>query len=246
MRASVLIVDDDADFREELRDFLEGYDTVEASSGLEALKLLERANDIGLIILDVMMPGVTGTEILGRIKKIDPSLKIIILTGHSSKDIAIEALKGHADDYIEKPIDINKIKEVIDRLLSGRAGESINDAVDTRGKILKIKQFIEENCYKKINLKDAAEFICLSPKYISRVFRSITGTGFSEYKLKVKIGKAKELLAKSGYNVNQISDKLGYENTESFIRQFKKFSGCTPTGYRKKILKKKRRKSKRN
>ncbi len=245
MRKKILIVDDDADFREELRDFLEGYDAVEASSGLEALKLLERANDIGLVILDVMMPGLTGTEILGRIKKIDPGLKIIILTGHSSKDVAIEALKGHADDYIEKPIDINKIKEVIDRLSAGRAGEGAADAVDTKGKILKIKQFIEENCYKKINLKDAAEFICLSPKYISRVFRNTMGIGFSEYKLKVKIGKARELLAKSGYNVNQISDKLGYENAESFIRQFKKFTGCTPTGYRKKILKKKRRKSKR-
>ena len=234
MTGKILIVDDDADFREELRDYLEGYEIIEASCGMEALKLLKRANEISVVILDVMMPGLTGTEILGRIKKIDPNLGIIILTGHSSKDVAIEALKGHADDYIEKPIDINKIKEVIDRLLAGRAGEGATDVVDTKGKILRIKHFIERNCYKKINLKDAAEFICLSPKYISRVFRKTAGMGFSEYKLKVKIGKARELLVKSGYNVNQISDKLGYENAESFIRQFKKFTGSTPAVYRKK------------
>jgi len=239
MTGKILIVDDDADFREELRDYLEGYEIIEASCGIEALKLLERASEIGVVILDVMMPGLTGTEILGRIRKIDPNLGIIILTGHSSKDVAIEALKGHADDYVEKPADINKIKEIIDRLLTERSGEGAVGVIDTKGKILKIKQFIERNCYKKINLKDAAEFICLSPKYISRIFRKTMGTGFSEYKLKIKIGKARELLAKSGYNVNQISDKLGYENAESFIRQFKKFTGCTPTDYRKRMLKKK-------
>lgn len=228
-------MDDDADFRQELRDYLEDYEIVEASGGVEALKLLKRANEIGAVILDVMMPGLSGTDVLAEIKKIDPSLGIIILTGHSSKDVAIEALKGHADDYVEKPIEIDKIKEIIEKLLAKRKGQTEIDTSDTKGKILKVRNFIERNCFKKTTLNDAAEAVCLSPKYLSRIFKEHTGTGFNDYRLKIKIEASKELLAKSGYNVNQISDKLGYENPESFIRQFKKLTKHTPTGFRKKI-----------
>ncbi|MBI3990730.1 MAG: helix-turn-helix domain-containing protein, partial [Candidatus Omnitrophica bacterium] len=210
-----------------------------ASDGTEALNLLKRANEIGVVILDVKMPGLSGTDVLSEIKKIDPSLGIIILTGYSSKDVAIDALKGHADDYAEKPIDINKIKETIERLLAKRRGQSEISASDTKGKMEKVRHFIERNCFKKTTLKDAAESVCLSPKYLSRIFKEATGTGFNDYRLKIKIEAAKELLDKSGYNVNQISDKLGYENTESFIRQFKKITHHTPTEFRRKIRKKK-------
>ena len=57
------------------------------------------------MILDVNMPGSKGTEVLKDIKALYPDLGIIILTGHSSEDVAIEALKGHADEYLEKPLD---------------------------------------------------------------------------------------------------------------------------------------------
>jgi two-component system response regulator YesN len=86
-------------------------------------------------------------------------------------------------------------------------------------------------------LKDAAQAVYLSPKYLSRIFKQSTGKSFSEYKLKIKTEKAKELLSKTGYNVNQLAEKLGYENAESFIRLFRRFAGYTPTEYRKKFKK---------
>jgi two-component system response regulator YesN len=237
MAEKILIVDDDYDLRGELKDYLDGYDVVEASSGEEALNLLKVANEIGLVILDVMMPGISGLDVLTELKKTDPNLAIIILTGHSSKDVAIEALKSHADDYIEKPLNIGRIKEAVEKLLAKRRGEVEISAMGLKDKIEKVKGFIQRNCYKKITLKEAAEAVCLSPKYLSRIFKEQLRTGFSDYKLALKIEKAKELLDKSGYNVNQISEKLGYENAESFIRQFKKLTRKTPTEYRKKTAK---------
>lgn len=239
MADKILIVDDDADLRSELCDFLEGYEVVQASSGEEALRLLRRANEIGLVILDVMMPGVSGLDVLTEIKKTDPGLSIVILTGYSSKDVVIEALKGHADDYIEKPISIDKIKDAVERLLETKRGGADINALDLKGRIEKVRRFVEKNCCKKTGLKDAASAVCLSPKYLSRVFKQYTRVGFSEYRLKIKTEKAKELLVKSGYNVNQVAEKLGYENVESFIRQFKKITRYTPAGYRKKASKKK-------
>lgn len=239
MPDKILVVDDDEAFRSEFKELFDEYDIVEASDGKSALQLLKSANDIGLILLDIMLPGISGLEVLNEIKKTDPDVGIIMLTGFSSKDVAIKALKGHADDYIEKPIDLNKTKEIIEKALENKQGEKEVNTGDIPGKIEKVKKFIERNCYKKTSLMDVSRAVCLSPKYLSRIFKKSTGINFIEYKLKIKIGRAKELLVKTGYNVNQIADKLGYENTESFIRQFNKLAGFTPTEYRRKYLKKK-------
>ena len=237
MPYNILLVDDDREFREEFRDYLEDYQVIEACNGEEALKLLKKPNVIDLVILDVMMPGLRGTEVLKEMRKTDPHLGIIILTGYSSEDVAIEALKGRADDYIQKPVDIDKAKEIIERLLETKRGEGDIDIVDIKGKIERVKHFVERNYHKKVCLKDAAQAVYLSPKYLSRIFKQSTGKSFSEYKLKIKTEKAKELLSKTGYNVNQLAEKLGYENAESFIRLFRRFAGYTPTEYRKKFKK---------
>jgi len=235
MNRDILIVDDDPDLRSELRSILEDYNVIEASSGEEALKLLKRANEVGLVILDIMMSGVNGLDLLPYIKKTDPELKVIILTGHSSKDIAIEALKSHADDYIEKPICVDNIRESVEKMLQPAGKHCDQGVFDLKAKVERVESFVKKNWDKKTGLEDAAKVACLSPKYLSRIFKEQTGTGFSEYKLKIKIAEAKKLLGKSGFNVNQISDKLGYENTESFIRQFKKLTKKTPTEYRNKV-----------
>lgn len=243
MPDKLLIVDDDPDLRSELRDFLDGYEIQEASSGKEALDMLKRANQISLVLLDVMMPGLNGIDVLNEIKRTDPGLGIVIFTGHSSKDVAIEALKGHADDYIEKPLDIERMKEVIEKVLEAKRGKGDIDIAgnDIKSKIEKVKRFAERNCFKKTTLEDAAEAVCLSPKYLSRIFKEHAGKSFSAYRLQIKIQAAKELLEKSGYNINQISDRLGYENAESFIRQFKKLAHNTPTEYRNRFIIKKKR-----
>lgn len=235
MWGKVLIVDDDKDFRDEFRDTFEEYEIIEASDGEEALKVLKNPNEISLIILDVMMPGLRGTEVLKAIKKmVNPEVGIIIITGHGSKDVVIDALRGDADEYIEKPIDIDKMRKAIERVLENKKGKDDLNVLDIKGKIERIKRFIEINCYKKVRLEDGATAVCLSPKYLSRIFKQNTGIGFNEYKLGVKIKKAKKLLKTTGYNIGQISDKMGYQNIESFIRTFKKLTNRTPTQYRKK------------
>ncbi|MDD5688180.1 MAG: response regulator [Elusimicrobia bacterium] len=234
MTEKILIVDDDTEFRKELKDYLEEYEVVDVGNGEDALKILRKPNEVDLVILDVMMPGLNGLEVLREIKKIDAALGIIILTGYSSKDVVIEALKGRADDFLEKPLDINKVKETVEKVLEIKKNAEDIEIISVKDKIAKVKRFIERNCCKKICLNDAADMICLSPKYLSRIFKENTGKSFSQYKIRKKVEKAKKYLFKNDYNVNQIAYKLCYENAESFIRQFKRFTNCTPTEYRKK------------
>jgi two-component system, response regulator YesN len=234
MPETILLVDDEQEFREELKCTLDGYNVVEADNGQEALKILNKPNEIDLAILDVRMPGLSGTEVLKIVKKRAPGLKIIILTAFSSKDVAVESLRGQADEYLEKPVNIDKLKEVIEKLLESSKSEIELNSSEIEQKINRIKRYIERNWLKKVSLDDAAETVGLSPKYLSKVFKEITGTGFMDYKLKVKIGKAKELLLATGNTISDISDKLGFMNPESFMRIFKKVTRVTPSQFRKK------------
>lgn len=237
MPYKILLVDDDKDFRNEFIDYFSDYEIAEAGSGEEALVILKRPNEIDLVILDVNMPGASGTEVLKKIKTVAAGLPVIILTSHSSEDVAIEALKGHADDYLEKPIDVAKTKEIIEDLLQAKTG-AIADLTD---KIEKVKHFVERNCYKKMSLKDAAEAVSLSPKYLSRIFQENTGMRFSEYRIGKKVNAAKDLLMTTKMNINEVAYKMGYQNPESFIRIFKDITGQSPSAYRKKYLVKKNR-----
>jgi len=234
MAYQILIVDDDADFREELRDCLDDYTVIEASNGPEALAILKKPDAIDLVILDAVMPLISGMEVLREIKKIKPGLAIIILTGQSSKDIVIDALKGRADDYIEKPINVSKFLETVQSTLAAKARKGFTDTHGIHAKIEQAKQFIERNFDKKITLEDVAGQVCLSPKYFSRIFKEITGQGYNEYRLSVKIAQASELLKNSDYTVTAIANRLGYQNLESFIRMFEKITHSSPMQYRHK------------
>jgi len=234
MAYQILVVDDDAEFREELRVCLDDYTVVEAANGLEALNILKKPNAIDLVILDAIMPMISGTEVLREIKKIKPSLAIIILTGQSSKDIAIDALKGRADDYIEKPIKGDKFLELVQSTLAAKVQKGFTSTHGIHAKIEQAKQFIERNFDKKIVLEDVAGQLCLSPKYFSRIFKQITGQGFNGYRLSIKTKQACALLKSSDYTVTEIADRLGYQNLESFIRMFEKMMKTSPTQYRHK------------
>ncbi len=233
----ILLVDDDAVFRREFKGCFDDYEILEASSGDEAIDLLSRPNEVDLVILDVRLPGADGIEVMSEIKKVAPGSGVIILTGYSSKDIAIEALRGQADSFIEKPFNIDTAKSIIDDVLKRRNGHGFDDIASSFSKLERVKRFVCRNYFKRLGLKDASDAVCLSPKYLSRIFKQRFGIGFNAYRLALKIDHAKVMLKESGYNVNQISAKLGYKNTESFIRSFKKVTGFSPTQYRKKKIK---------
>ena len=128
--------------------------------------------------------------------KSNPELKVIIFTGHSSKEVAIEALRGDADEYIEKPFDIEDVKEKIESQL--RVKDNPNEEV--RGLSTKVKlaqRFIAKNYNRSLHLKDVAQEVSLCPKYFSRMFREKTGRNFSEHKIHLRIKMAKQLLRKN-------------------------------------------------
>jgi DNA-binding response OmpR family regulator len=120
--ARLLIVDDEHNLRIALGDLLRlhGYQVDEAASGTEALARLERAS-YDLMLLDMVMPGMHGIEVMKRARQLQPDLSIIVLTANATVDSAIAAVKSDVTDYMLKPCSPNDLYAAVARALQERA-----------------------------------------------------------------------------------------------------------------------------
>ena len=109
-RLKVLLVDDEKEFVTTLAERLElrGFQVLIATDGEEALRFCD--TDLPqVVVLDLMMPGLSGMEVLERIKAIDSKIPVILLTGHGATKDGIRGMQLGALDYLMKPIDINEL-----------------------------------------------------------------------------------------------------------------------------------------
>jgi DNA-binding NtrC family response regulator len=114
-KPKILLVDDEERFRTTLAKLLtvRGLDVTTLGSGQEALEELGRQS-FDVILLDVRMPGMNGIETLAEIKKINPDIEVIILTGHASVDAAVDIMKLGGYDYLLKPCSVEELTDKID------------------------------------------------------------------------------------------------------------------------------------
>ena len=109
--ANVLLVDDEVSFVETFSERLElrDFEISKAFSGQEALKILDENKNVEVVILDVKMPGMDGIETLAQIKSKYPLIEVIMLSGHTDVESAIDGMKRGAFDYLMKPCDMDQI-----------------------------------------------------------------------------------------------------------------------------------------
>lgn len=230
MKPVILVIDDNPKVAESLHQTLSEYEFLAAADGETGLRILKNPHVVDLVILDYKLGDQSGLDVLTAIRKIDPAMKVIILTSFGNKQVAVQALRSRADDFVDKPWEQPALKSRIEALLEARrrAFEENSD----HDKVGKVVELLRRNYKKDVTLDYAAGLVALTPKYLSRKFREVTGRGFSEHKSSVRIDRARELLRDSASPVNKIAEAVGYENAESFVKVFKKSAGMTPTEYR--------------
>ena len=110
----ILIVDDDEMQRTMLQGFLEkqGYETLTASGGEEALGIFE-SWPVQLVLMDHRMEGMNGDQVLEKMKALSPMVRAIMITAHGSVDTAVRVMKIGIDDFLEKPVDLTRLLELI-------------------------------------------------------------------------------------------------------------------------------------
>ena len=106
----ILVIDDERSIRNTLKEILEyeGHEVKLAEGGAEALEIL-KAGQVDLIFCDIKMPGMDGLEVLDKLREMGTEAPIIMISGHGSIDTAVDCIKKGAYDFIEKPLDLNRI-----------------------------------------------------------------------------------------------------------------------------------------
>lgn len=131
-RGTILIVDDEVGPRENLRKILQPiYEVYTAEGGHEALRILKEKK-IELVTLGMKMPGLSGIDVLREIKKAQPDIEVIIITGYGTLINAQEAIRFGAGDFISKPFNVADIIAIVSK------------SFERRSYNLKIKQLIQQ------------------------------------------------------------------------------------------------------
>ena len=125
-RRTILVVDDEPEMRALFERILsaEEADLLGARTGAEALAIARRTR-LDLVVLDVKLPDVSGTEVLRRLRKRDDGLPVVMVTSYGSADTVRTCMRLGAFDYVTKPFDIQEIKRIVREALTSVAREAV-------------------------------------------------------------------------------------------------------------------------
>jgi len=159
----VLIADDDKNLRRVLTNELceEGFDVDDVESGIQAIDLLEK-EEYDVLVLDLNMPGLGGMNVLRKMKALEWSTEVIVLTGHSTVSTAVEAMKLGAYDYLTKPFKMVELKAIIEKAYEKKVLVSENRGLKTQIKRQsQIQRIITKNP-KMLEILDHVKTVAVS------------------------------------------------------------------------------------
>lgn len=245
---TILIVEDNEDFRFYLKDNLRShYKIVEASDGKEGWKKVLSAHP-AVVVSDISMPHMDGIELCRKIRNDERTrqVPVILLTAMTGESIELRGLQTGATDYIIKPFNfevlLSKIRNVVQHHETVRktyqrqiqAAPSPVEATSADDVFLReVLAYIE----KEIGNPDlsveelAMQFHTSRSTFYKRVVL-ITGKTPVEFIRHIRLRRAAELLEKSQLNVAEIAYTVGFNNPKYFTQYFKAEFGCIPTAYR--------------
>lgn len=265
----VVIVDDEPWIRTLIRGLIPwnklGFDVIEeAGDGDEGLEICQETQP-NLVITDIRMPGLTGLELIKKLKLFCPETAVVIISGHDDFTYAQDAIKQGVFDYLLKPVDEDELKQILERVKSHfqqvsqekqskkkletevkklqdlltetDEGEAeVGETVDPR--IQKALRYIHQNYHMELTLEDVAKNSFMGVSYLSEMFKQEMGKGFSEYLTDYRMEKAKQLLSReSSLKVHEVASMVGYKDSNYFAKIFKKKVGAKPTEYQTQLPK---------
>lgn len=149
----VLVVDDEEGIRESLSGILEdeGYEVLTSNSGEDAIKVVREQN-LDLILLDILLPGIDGIQTLKEIRGLRPDIPVIMISGHGNIELAVKATKMGAYDFLEKPLSLERVvisaKRAIERRTLEIENRALRQDIAKRWRLVgdsqKMRQLIEQ------------------------------------------------------------------------------------------------------
>lgn len=236
----VMLVEDEIRIRQGIKVLLEeviqGFTVMwEANHGARALEILKVAIP-DVLITDVRMQVMDGIRLIKHLREMYPELPVVIISGYDEFEYARQAMKLGVKDYLLKPVNRSEFALVFNRLreeYSPAVQPPGGDPLPADSKLVtKIRDMVERNLDQDISLQSASQALQLHPNYFSQRFKKETGENFSDYVLKVRINRAKQLLSQTQLKVYDITRMIGYQSPKHFATVFKRETGMSPNAYR--------------
>ena len=210
----------------------------EANNGVAALEEIEEKKP-DILFTDIRMPGYNGLELMERLNEKGLPMKVVFISGYADFEYAQSAIRLGAFDYLLKPVDQDKLQEVLERLLAGEEGRQDEDSEEAAVNPSTIKMIVGEmkqHYTENITLTDLSRKYGISPGHLSGLIKEELQLSFSEYIASKRLQKAKELLADESLSIEEIAERVGYSDYFYFTKVFKKNCGISPSKYRKNLL----------
>jgi DNA-binding response OmpR family regulator len=241
------VVEDNEDFRIYLKDNLKRYyRIVEASNGKDGWQKVLSAHP-ELVVSDISMPHVTGTELCQKIKsdKRTTHIPVILLTALVGEEDQLLGLEKGANDYMAKPFNFEILNAKIRNLLT--LNESLKTAYSKRIKVEtpeneiesdnekllnKINKYVESNLTNpQLSVEDLSRHVGMSRGSLYTKILELTGETPVEFIRSIKLERAAILLDKSDMNISQVSYAVGFATPNYFARSFKAKFNLLPSEY---------------
>ncbi|NOZ24855.1 MAG: response regulator transcription factor [Nitrospirae bacterium] len=241
-KKKIMIVEDEKEQADCLKELLtlkpgsslKEVDVIHAASGSEAIELL--VPDVAVVILDIILPDMSGLEVLRHIKEHYPSIAVIVVTAYGTEDLCLRAFRLGAKDYIKKPFSFDELLKKIEAIVSGEACQ-IDDGADAAespmippqifSKLVKAKTYIDYNYMLPITISELSSVSGLNRVYLCKYFRALTGFTCNAYIRRLRLDHAIQLLKEGDNSISDVSMKLGY-SPKYFSTLFKKTYGVVP------------------
>lgn len=212
-----------------------GFEIIDSfRSPLKALPVIVSKKP-DLIITDIRMPGMTGLELMQKVRAQNIPCAFIVVSGYSDFVYAREAISYGVSGYCLKPLNPEEtalcLKRVKEKLDSQRALPAAPKYFDrTFDSIL---NYMNTHFTEKLTLKSLADMFDLNPNYCCSLFTKYLRKTFSQYLTELRITEAQSLLRTTNYSLDQIASLTGYSDYFYFSKVFKKQCTYSPRAYRK-------------
>lgn len=266
----LFIVDDEKNIRLFMKEALEdldlGFDEILSfSDGTEALEA-SKSNSPDIIITDVVMPHMSGHDLIEKMNSINPRCIYIMISGHDDFAYLQKAISLRVIGYILKPINYNELLLIIHNAIDEYHKNIYSEKILQRYKhrelmqtnenkfeasLLSIQEinnvkhksiidmsckYINDNYDRNIGASDIAELCNISTGYLSTIFKHFTNTTIPKYITNIRLQKAIDLLKDPTISISHIAKVCGFNNVNYFTRVFRSNFGVIPTIYREENL----------
>ena len=216
-----------------------------AADGTSGLQMIRELNP-DVVITDIRMPGMDGLRMIEEARK-SCEFKSVLLTSYADFEYAQQAVDVRAYAYLLKPIDEVKLREVIAQIygdIEQERGRSASGAylnvqaiadqapVTTKDSLVAVALEKIEHCsHEKLSVEGIAKELFISPSYLSRRFKAVTGQTFLDMLNRRRVREAVRLFAEGETSVSRVAELTGFSDYKHFCAVFKRYTGLTPRDY---------------